>query len=419
MKFSFVDNSKPSRRRFLRDAMTLALAASPLASVANAASKTGSPDNNVDEVTFAAGPRPLVQYPQKRPLTLVTTRPPHLETPFAVFNEGPITPNDAFFVRYHLANFPTSIDPERYRLTIKGAVDTPLSLSLAELKGLAEPIEVVAVNQCSGNSRGFSMPRVFGAQLGNGSMGNARWRGVPLKAVLEKAGVKANARQVTFQGLDKPVLASTPAFIKALDISHAMNGEPMIAWAMNGTDLPFLNGYPIRLVVPGYFGTYWIKHLSEIEVVDHTYEGFFMAKGYRVPDNDCLCIAPGTTAAQTKPISKMPVRSFITSISQGDVLPLNTSVVLKGIAFDGGDGIDKVQLSIDGGKSWREAQLGQDLGRFSFRQWTLPVTFTHKGATQLMVRASNRAGEIQPLRADWNPGGYRRHVVETSHVTVA
>ena len=419
MKFSFVHNGNPSRRRILRDALTLAVAASPLASLARAATEPLATDTHADEVTLAAGPRPLVQYPQKRPLTLVTTRPPHLETPFSVFNQGPITPNDAFFVRYHLANFPLSIDPQSYRLTIKGAVETPLSLSLAQLKSLADPVEVVAVNQCSGNSRGYFVPRVFGAQLGNGSMGNARWVGVPLKAVLEKAGVKAGARQVTFRGLDRPVLASTPEFIKALDISHALDGEPMIAWSMNGTDLPFLNGYPLRLVVPGYFGTYWVKHLSEIDVVDQVYDGFFMAKGYRVPDNDCFCIAPGTPAAKTQPISRLPVRSFITSLKQGDVLPLEESVVLKGIAFDGGAGINKVELSLDGGQSWREARLGEDLGRFSFREWTLAVTFTRKGATQLMVRASNRAGESQPLQADWNPGGYRRHVVETSHVTVA
>ncbi|MFZ0154094.1 TMAO/DMSO reductase [compost metagenome] len=413
MKFRFIGTSNLGRRRVLRDAFALAVVASPLASLVKAA------DENVEEVTFAAGPRPLVQYPQKRPLTLVTTRPPHLETPFSVFNEGPITPNDAFFVRYHLANFPTSIDPDSYRLTVKGSVNTSLSLSLAELKALAEPIEVVAVNQCSGNSRGFSMPRVFGAQLGNGSMGNARWVGVSVKTILEKAGVNAEAKQVTFRGLDKPVLASTPEFIKALDISHAMDGEPMIAWSMNGTDLPFLNGYPIRLVVPGYFGTYWIKHLSEIEVLDHTFDGFFMAKGYQVPDNECFCVAPGTTAAKTRPISKLPVRSFITSVKQGQVLPLNKSVLLKGIAFDGGVGVNKVQVSIDGGQRWQDATLGEDLGRFSFREWTLPITFTHNGATQLMVRASNSAGETQPLRADWNPGGYRRHVVETTHVTVA
>ena len=417
MKFNFVENSNPSRRRVLRDALTLAVAASPLASLAKAATETT--DTDPDEVTFAAGPRPLVQYPQKRPLTLVTTRPPHLETPFPVFNEGPITPNDAFFVRYHLANFPLSIDPDSYRLAIKGSVDTPLSLSLAELKALAEPVEVVAVNQCSGNSRGYFSPRVFGAQLGNGSMGNARWVGVPLKTVLEKAGVKAGAAQVTFRGLDKPVLPSTPEFIKALDISHAMDGEPMIAWSMNGTDLPFLNGYPIRLVVPGYFGTYWVKHLSEIEVVDTTFDGFFMAKGYRVPDNDCFCVAPGTAAAKTLPISRLPVRSFVTSVQHGDVLPLGKNVELKGIAFDGGVGVNKVEVSIDGGQRWREARLGQDLGRFSFREWTLAITFSSKGATQLMVRASNSAGETQPLQADWNPGGYRRHVVETYHLTVA
>ncbi|MND80725.1 TMAO/DMSO reductase [compost metagenome] len=413
MKFSFLANTTPSRRRVLRDALALAVAASPLANLARA------DETAPDEVTFAAGPRPLVQYPQKRPLTLVTTRPPHLETPFSVFNEGPITPNDAFFVRYHLADFPTRIDPDSYRLTIKGMVGTPLSLSLADLKALAEPVEVVAVNQCSGNSRGFFMPRVFGAQLGNGSMGNARWVGVPLKAVLEKAGVQAGAQQVTFRGLDKPVLPSTPEFIKALDISHALDGEPMIAWSMNGSDLPFLNGYPIRLVVPGYFGTYWVKHLSEIEVIDHTYDGFFMAKGYRLPDNECFCVAPGTTAAKTLPISKLAVRSFITNVKHGDVLPLQRTVELKGIAFDGGIGVNKVEVSIDGGQNWRKAKLGEDLGRYSFREWTLPITFTNKGATQLMVRASNRAGETQPMHADWNPSGYRRHVVETSHVTVA
>lgn len=413
MKFSFIEGSRLSRRRVLRDAFALALATSPLAGLAKAANE------RADDVSVAAGPRPLVQYPQKRPLTLVTTRPPHLETPFRVFNDGPITPNDAFFVRYHLANFPTSIDPDSYRLTIKGAVDTPLSLSLAELKALGEPVEVVAVNQCSGNSRAFSMPRVFGAQLGNGSMGNARWLGVPLKAVLEKAGVKAEAKQVSFDGLDKPVLATTPDFIKALDIDHAMNGEPMIAWSMNGEDLPLLNGYPIRLVVPGYFGTYWVKHLSEIEVLDRTYEGFFMAKGYRVPDNDCFCVSPGTAPTNTRPIAKLPVRSFITSVGHGDVLPLKQSLVLKGIAFDGGAGIGKVEVSVDGGKQWREAALGQDLGRFSFREWTLLINFAHRGATQLMVRATSNAGETQPLRAGWNPGGYRRNVVETTHVTIA
>lgn len=412
---SMRDDPGSARRRFMRRAGLLAFAATPLAGLA-AAIDTG------EGVTFADGPRPLVKYPQKRPLILVTSRPPHLETPFTVFNEGPITANDAFFVRYHLANIPTAIDGSAYRLTVKGLVKTPLDLSLADLKALAEPLEVVAVNQCSGNSRGFSMPRVFGAQLANGAMGNARWVGVPLKKVLEKAGIAAGAKQVTFNGLDQPVLPGTSDFRKALDVEHALSPDVLLAWSMNGQDIPFLNGYPLKLIVPGYFGTYWVKHLSEIEVIDRTFEGhdaFFMTTAYRVPDNECLCVAPGTAAARTRPISTLPVRSFITSVASGGLLPGRGTVVLKGIAFDSGAGVKAVEVSVDGGRGWREAALGRDLGRYSFREWNLPVTFAQKGPAVLMVRASNRQGEVQPATADWNPGGYRRHAIESTPVTIA
>ncbi len=155
---------------------------------------------------FANGERELVTFPQKRPLILLTSRPPQLETPFSVFNEGILTPNDAFFVRYHWSGIPTSVDPQAYRLRIGGHVKAPLELSLAELKTLADPVEIVAVNQCSGNSRGLFDPRVNGGQLANGAMGNARWTGVPLKKVLEKAGVQSGAVQVAFNGMDKPPL---------------------------------------------------------------------------------------------------------------------------------------------------------------------------------------------------------------------
>ena len=222
-----------------------------------------------DTVTlpFGNGERPLVKYPQKRLMIGMTSRPPQLETPFAVFNNGPITPNDAFFVRYHLAGIPLEIDPDTFRVEVKGKVDKPLKLSLAELRAMPS-VEIVAVNQCSGNSRGFFEPRVAGGQLGNGAMGNARWKGVSLKAVLDRAGVQKDARQVTFGGLDGPIVDKTPDFVKALDIDQARNGEVMLAYAMNGQDLPFLNGFPLRLVVPGYYGTYWVKHLNEITVID-------------------------------------------------------------------------------------------------------------------------------------------------------
>jgi DMSO/TMAO reductase YedYZ molybdopterin-dependent catalytic subunit len=313
--------------------------------------------DDTTSLPFANGDRPVVRYPGKRPLIRLTSRPPQLETPFAVFNEGVITPNDAFFVRYHLADIPLSIDPDAFRIEVKGKVDRTLSLSLTDLKTGFEPVEIVAVNQCSGNSRGFFEPRVAGGQLANGTMGNARWRGVPLKAILDKAGVQAGSRQVTFNGLDKPVLPETPDFVKALDIDHANDGEVMIAYAMNGEDLPWLNGYPVRLVVPGHYGTYWVKHLNEITVIDSVYDGFWMKTAYRIPDNSCACTEPGQAAAATVPIKRFDVRSFITNLADGAKIKAGAKILIKGIAFDGGYGIADVLLSSDAGQTWRAAKL--------------------------------------------------------------
>lgn len=366
---------------------------------------------------FANGERPLVQLPQKRPLIGLTARPPQLETPFAVFDEGLLTPNDAFFVRYHLSDVPIVVDPASYRLAIGGHVGAPLSLSLAELKRDFPVQEVVAVNQCSGNGRGFFAPRVGGGQLGNGAMGNARWTGVPLKALLDRVGVRAGARQVTFNGLDNPPVETLPDFVKALDIDHARDGEVLVAFAMNGTDLPFLNGYPLRLVVPGYYGTYWIKHLNEINVVDAEYDGYWMKTAYRIPDNDCACVELGGKPDKTRPISRLNVRSFITSHKDGQLVRAGQTA-LRGIAFSGGDGIAQVQVSPDDGITWQGARLGDDLGRYSFREWRLELPLT-AGSRRVKVRAFSSSGETQPLDPLWQPAGYMRNVVETITLEVA
>jgi len=369
------------------------------------------------KLPFDNGERPLVRYPQKRPMIGLTSRPPQLETPFSVFNEGVITPNDAFFVRYHIADIPLDIDPAAFSVEIKGKVDKPLKLSLAEIKKMPA-VEIVAVNQCSGNSRGFFNPRVAGGQLGNGAMGNARWKGVPLKAVLDRAGVQAGARQVTFNGMDKPVMEKTPDFIKALDIDHAMSGEVILAYAMNGADLPLLNGFPLRLAVPGYYGTYWVKHLNEITVIDNVFDGFWMKTAYRIPDTPDNSVPPGTAPKSTIPINRFKVRSFITSLADGDKVKGGAPTTLKGIAFDGGTGIREVAVSSDGGKTWTKAELGKDLGKYSFREWRLPVTLA-AGSYDLKVRATSNGGETQPMEPLWNPAGYLRNVVETVHVTAA
>ena len=366
---------------------------------------------------FENGERPLVKYPQKRPMIGLTSRPPQLETPFSVFNANVVTPNDAFFVRYHLADVPLNIDPDAFSVEIKGKVDKPMKLSLADIKKMPA-VDIVAVNQCSGNSRGFFNPRVAGGQLGNGAMGNARWKGVPLKTILDKAGVQRAARQVTFNGLDGPVTDKTPDFIKALDIDHARDGDVMLAYSMNGTDLPVLNGFPLRLIVPGYYGTYWVKHLNEITVIDNVFDGFWMKTAYRIPDNDCNCVEPGAAPKATIPINRVKVRSFITNVADGAKLKAGTQSTLKGIAFDGGKGIKAVAVSTDGGNTWAQAKLGADLGKYSFREWQMPVRLA-VGEYDLKVRATSNGGEVQPMEPLWNPAGYLRNVVETVRVMAA
>jgi DMSO/TMAO reductase YedYZ molybdopterin-dependent catalytic subunit len=367
------------------------------------------------DLPIVNGHRHLVAFPEKRPLIVLTTRPPQLETPFDIFNDGLITPNDAFFVRYHNNGIPTRIDGDTHTIKIGGpACGKPFELTVADLRTQFKPVEVVAVNQCSGNSRGLFTPRVQGGQLTNGAMGNARWVGVPLKDVLARAELKNTAKQVTFNGLDNGVFGGGD-FVKALDMNVALNGEVMIAYQMNGQDLPFLNGFPVRLVVPGYYGTYWMKHLSEIEVIDTVFDGFWMNPAYRIPDNDCACTEPGVATA-TRPIGRFDVRSFITSHADGAQVPAGVPLNVRGIAFDGGQGIREVAWSADGGQTWREAKLGVDMGRFSFREFAFGIV-PERGPHDLRVRAWNRAGASQPMEALWNPSGYMRNVVESVKIT--
>jgi DMSO/TMAO reductase YedYZ molybdopterin-dependent catalytic subunit len=406
------ETNRLRRRLIVNGAATLAAAG------LGALSRAAPAREATTELAFVNGKRKLVAYPEKRPLIVLTSRPPQLETPFEIFNEGLITPNDAFFVRYHNAGIPTSIDGDQQVIKIGGtAAGKPFELTVAELRSQFKPVEYVAVNQCSGNGRGLFTPRVTGGQLGNGAMGNARWVGIPLKDVLARAQISSTAKQVTFRGLDVSIYGGGD-FVKALDVNHALDGEVMLAYQMNGADIPMLNGYPVKLIVPGHYGTYWVKHVSQIEVIDQVYEGFWMKPAYRVPDNDCACIEPGTTPAATRPIGRFNVRSFITSLRDGAQIHAGQETVVRGIAFDGGQGIREVAYSVDGGQNWREARLGEDIGKFSFREFTFAFT-PDKGSHDLRARAWNRSGQSQPMEALWQPAGYMRNVVERVLVTAA
>ena len=399
----------PDRRRFLGYAAAAASALATGAASAQSIARLGLP-SGPDE-------RPVVtNFPHKGAMILQRSRPPLLETPFEVFDQGVFTPNERFYVRWHWAVIPTEVNVDKFRLSVRGHVNQALSLSLADILALPR-VELAAVNQCSGNSRGFFQPRVAGGEWGNGAMGNARWAGVRLKDVLDRAGVKAGAVQVRFNGLDQPVVADGPDFMKSLDVEHARDGEVMLAYAMNGEQLPLLNGFPLRLVVPGWYATYWVKSVNDIEVIDHADDNFWMKVAYKIPDTPHADMKPGQTGVKMVPINKMAPRSFITNLKSGAVVAANAPVRVRGIAFGGDSGVKGVDLSSDGGKSWQAAKLGADEGKYSFRRWELPLTLD-KGEAALMVRCTNSDSVVQPATPNWNPSGFMRNVIETTAIVV-
>jgi DMSO/TMAO reductase YedYZ molybdopterin-dependent catalytic subunit len=355
-------------------------------------------------------------FPQKGPMILQRTRPPLLETPWDVFDQGVFTPNDQFYVRWHWAVIPTEVDVGTFKLSVRGHVNQTLSLSLQDILQGFPRVELAAVNQCSGNSRGFFQPRVPGGQWANGAMGNARWAGVRIKDVLDRAGVKPGAVQVRFRGLDDPVVDDAPHFMKSLDIDHARDGEVMIAYAMNGEQLPLVNGFPLRLVVPGWYATYWVKMLTDIEVLDQPDANYWTKTAYTIPDTPRANITPGQTGVKMIPINRMVPRSFVTNLASGASMTVGRSALLRGIAFGGDWGVARVDVSIDGGKSWQPAQLGMDDSKYGFRQWEARIVPATPGKLKVMVRCTNSNGEAQPDMPNWNPAGFMRNVIESIDV---
>jgi hypothetical protein len=294
-------------------------------------------------------------------------------------------------------------------------VNRELPLSLDDILALPR-VELAAVNQCSGNSRGYFQPRVAGGQWSNGAMGNARWTGVRLKDVLDRAGLKAGAVQVRFKGMEETVLPDAPHFMKSLDIDHAREGEVMLAYAMNGEPLPVLNGFPLRLVVPGWYSTYWVKMLNDIEVLDQPDTNYWTQTAYRIPDTPNGDIEPGATGVKTVPINRMNPRSFITNIKAGHKLQVGAPTLARGIAFGGAAGVSRVDFSSDGGKSWTGAELGKDEGTYGFRRWQIRFALPSRGDHVLMVSCTNMQGETQTRSPNWNPSGFMRNVVEQTSV---
>lgn len=366
---------------------------------------------------------PVIAFPEKKPLKTISDRPPLLESPRDIFTQA-ITPNDQFFVRWHMPDIPTYIDLNDFRLEVKGSVNTPLSLSVDDLKSKFEPVEITSVLQCGGNSRKYyaaTGQATHGVQWGHGAMGCAVWKGVRLKDILERAGVKGSAKFVGVNGLEKPAMDETPKFFREMAIDEALSGELIVAYEMNGEDLPYLNGFPLRLVIPGHFSDSWVKMLSEITVFDEYQNSFFMDVAYTVPDNDCECVVSGSDFEyKRKPIAVMKVKSVIGYPTPNTVIKKGSRVKVTGVAFDQGKGIKEVMISVDGGKHWSSTALQKDYGKYAYRQWVYEWEPKAKGEYTIMVRAINRIGNIQPQADEigWNAGGYQYNAVDAVNVKI-
>ena len=352
----------------------------------------------------------MASLPGKKPLIRLADRAPNYEAPLEYFRT-PITPNDQFFVRYHLSAIP-EVDPKTYKIEVGGdGAGGQTEITLDDLKKMPA-VEVIAVNQCSGNRRGLSNPHVAGVEWGFGAMGCARWKGARLKDVLDTVNLKPEAIEIAFNGADGPAYDKTPDFIKSLPVWKAIDESTLIAYEMNGAPLPHLNGFPARLIVPGWTGTYWMKHLTSVTALTKPLGGFWMKPAYRIPVGKFPVVARFASQedATSTPITEMVVNSLITSHRDGAKVKAG-KVTVSGLAWDGGYGIRAVDISTDGGKTWSSAQLGEDLGRYAFRPWSFELG-AKRGKNTVMANAINAIGQTQTAALIFNPAGYHNNVMQ-------
>jgi sulfite oxidase len=321
-----------------------------------------------------------------------------------------ITPDEHFFVRSH--TYVPKVSEHDWKLEIDGLVERRLTLRLSDLKQFPRS-ELVAVLECAGNGRSFYTPPVAGAQWHFGSVGNARWSGVRLRDVLQKAGLKPGATQLLMDGADVP-LGKMPDFQRTLAVEKGLHEDTLLAWEMNGKPLTAQHGFPLRIVAPGWAGDSWVKWLQHIEVLDHEFNGFWMKTAYRHPRNS----VPAGTAVDPKdmiPVTDLNVKSAI-AVPGGWTRP--GPVIVQGVAWSNSAPVTKVDVSVDGGSSWKPAKLTGKGTKYGFRLWTWAWQ-AEAGPHILISRATNTAGQVQPLQEEWNPNGYLWNVAQPRSVLVS
>ena len=326
--------------------------------------------------------------------------PEHWETTLQALGRSWLTSNERFFVRSHFPVPP--IDAAAWRLEVSGLVATPLTLSLADLQAMP-PSQGVYTLECAGNGRGlYTLANTSGTQWERGAVGTAAWKGVRLSSLLQRARVAPEAQHVWFEAADHATLPQTPPFLRSIPIEKAMK-DTLLAYGMNDVPLPALHGGPLRAIVPGWYGMASTKWVTRVRVEAAPSDNHFMVRGYRY-------VYPGEDPAQAPPVEEMVVKSVITRPLAGQRVAPGT-IRVQGFAWAGTSGVKRVEISIDGGKTWQPAGFMGETAPNAWRAFATEIERKTPGKITLMARAHDNAGAVQPPEAKPNAAGYANNSI--------
>ncbi|MGO8950254.1 MAG: sulfite oxidase [Ktedonobacterales bacterium] len=344
-------------------------------------------------------------------LIVVTPEPFNAETRLES-QVGMLTPARAFYVRNHF-HMPT-IDRADWRLTLDGEVGRRRELTYDELRALPRRSIVVTL-ECAGNGRTGLHPPAEGEPFGYGVASTAEWTGVPLHTVLETAGLRPRTREVLFVGADggpNPEAGGVSmTFERSLPVERALHPDTLLAYAMNGEELPAAHGFPLRLMVPGWYGMASVKWLARISALAAPFAGFYQRERY-------VMTHPERGKTTERPLTTIPPRSQLVAPSEGATLPRGTHW-LHGLAWSGEAPVERVEVSADDGQTWQAADWTSEPMRYAWRSWAYRWEATSPGPASLRSRAFNAAGHTQPATAEWNRLGYANNAIQVVRLTVS
>jgi DMSO/TMAO reductase YedYZ molybdopterin-dependent catalytic subunit len=363
----------------------------------------------VESAVLAVDPEDACQHAIESGLVVHRAHPLNCETSIPALIGGVVMPNAHFYVRNHF-QIP-AIDPATWRLRVTGLVERPLNLSLRDLRNMRSQTQVVTL-ECAGNGRSLLSPQVEGEQWNLGAVSTAEWTGVPLAEILDRAGIRAAARQVVFRGADRGAISVGRAsirFERSLKVDDARDSEALLAYAMNGESLPVQHGYPLRLIVPRWYAVASVKWLTEIELIGTPFTGHFHDDSYFYEwERDGSVV--------TEPVTLQRVRTLITEPG-GDQALESGDVAIRGVAWSGAAPIARVEVSVGEGP-WQAASLVGERNRASWQWWELITHLNAPGTTTIRARATDMADRTQPEIPEWNRLGYGNNAIQTVAVNV-